>query len=90
MKSTNPILAVVRYPKTIRLFTLPEFHIYSKTSSNREVMEEYYKHLATRLSDEFHVKLVTRTDAWRMAHEWRVRIEALERKYVDEYAKRMR
>jgi hypothetical protein len=67
-KAQGTIYAVVTYPKSIS--DNCEVHVYSKTTSNRAKMEEYYNQVLLTHGAYCNVALVTRESAKRMHDTW--------------------
>ena len=66
------IYVVVRYPKRINVWDVKssDFHIYSKQSSNLEVMRAYFREIKIKHSNEYFVHLMSREKAEKMANKW--------------------
>lgn len=64
------IYAVVKYPKTFSpQHGDGEVHVYSKQTSNKEIMIEYYKEIKAKYGDNYYVHLMSREEAKRMEKE---------------------
>ena len=82
------IYAVVRYPKQIkRSYVGYEFHIYSKQSSNKQKMMEYYHEIKNRYPS-MRVHLVTRETAGNMNKKWREMVYEKDRAIIAEFRRR--
>ena len=67
----QPIYAVVIYPKQITEYTESfEFRIYTKQTSNTEIMKAYYEEQKARHGKHCRVHLVTRETAKKMHDKW--------------------
>jgi hypothetical protein len=67
------IYVVVKYPKKINPWEINGhlFHVYTKSTSNLEVMRAYFKEIKEKHSDNYYVHLVTREKAKEMKNTWR-------------------
>lgn len=67
-KAQGTIYAVVRYPKHIGDGT--GVYVYSKTTSNKTVMQAYREEIVSKYGEYYNVALVTRTTAEAMKKTW--------------------
>lgn len=82
------IYAVVRYPKQIkRNYVGYEFHTYTKQTSNKQKMVEYYHEIKKRYPS-MRVHLVTRETAEGMAKKWREMIKEKDRAIIADFRRR--
>lgn len=82
------IYAVVKYPKQIkRSYLGHEFHTYTKQSSNKQKMMEYYREIKNRYPS-MRVHLVTRETAAGMAKKWREMVYEKDRAIIAEFRRR--
>lgn len=82
------IYAVVAYPKHITLSTMNfDFNIYSKQSSNKEKMLDYYQEIKQRHGASCYVHLVNRESAKGMRKKWNQMLLERDQKYIENYKK---
>lgn len=82
------IYVVVKYPKQIkRSHAGYEFHTYSKQSSNKQKMLEYFHEIKARHSS-MRVHLVTRETATAMSKKWREMVQEKDRMIIADFRRR--
>ena len=80
MTHNNPIYAVIRYPTHKKAPDYMDFTIYTKQTSNKEKMVDYYKEIKAKYPS-CTVHLVTREKAQEIKKKWHL--------YCDDCATRM-
>ena len=74
------MLVVIKYKRDFAEAESRDFHIFSKQSSNEEVMTAYYQEQQERHKKEWIVKLMTKEEALTMKAQWKEAIKERERK----------